>query len=477
MRSYRQRHVRYTWPVPQPPHTAMLLLLLPSFFWCRVTFAMMASGQPSGAAQRRRQRRLRSWWRHEQQSIAAALAAATHHSAQQNGAPRSQRTATRAREEAGSETYYAPRGPKTLPPGVRPAPPSEVAGPQGSAATGGYVAAAPLLAVSSLRGADGVPHLSTACPSQRSVALAGGAGREEEEEKDDEEEEEEEQEEAPQVLFWCTGTALWATRSSLSGHCRAPLGCRRPKMLDIMAGVGQKDSYAVFAGDDAPRAVPSRFHRCSSWTISWPVVCNDRCSSPGAVLGQVLTCPLLCLTGEVGPDSTENRGIAAVAVLRRWLTSLLYAATSSCSSRSENNRYAPCKLCTFRGDPPGAALGQCCRAHCVQRQALVFQTVQKPVGAAHHHGHLHPRRGAEFVPHGSDYSADHRDTTVAVPRQRDDMPAVVPHRCSGPASQKAVEIPLLQFFDKDSDMPVVVQRQALVSTCGQLRSCRICSSA
>ena len=56
---------------------------------------------------------MRSWWRHEQQSIAAALAAATHHSAQQNGAPWSQRTATRAREEAGSETYYAPRGPTT----------------------------------------------------------------------------------------------------------------------------------------------------------------------------------------------------------------------------------------------------------------------------------------------------------------------------------------------------------------------------
>ena len=67
----------------------------------------------------------------------------------------------------------------------------------------------------------------------------------------------------------------------------------RPWMLDIMAGMDQKDSYAVFAGDDAPRAVPSRFHRCSSWTISWPVVCNDRCSGPGAVLGQVLTCPLL----------------------------------------------------------------------------------------------------------------------------------------------------------------------------------------
>ena len=107
---------------------------------------MMASGQPSGAAQRRRQRRLRSWWRHEQQSIAAALAAATHHSAQQNGALRSQRTATTAREEAGSETYHAPRGLKTLPPGTRPAPPSEVAGPQGAAATVGYVAAGASLA-------------------------------------------------------------------------------------------------------------------------------------------------------------------------------------------------------------------------------------------------------------------------------------------------------------------------------------------
>ena len=30
-----------------------------------------------------------------------------------------------------------------------------------------------------------------------------------------------------------------------------------------------------------------------------------------------------------------------------------------------------------------------------------------------------------------------------------DMPAVVPHRCLGPASQKTVEVPLLQFFDKD----------------------------
>ena len=47
--------------------------------------------------------------------------------------------------------------PKTLSRGTRPASPSEVAGPLGPAATVGFVAAgAPLLAVSSLRGADGV---------------------------------------------------------------------------------------------------------------------------------------------------------------------------------------------------------------------------------------------------------------------------------------------------------------------------------
>ena len=145
----------------------------------------MASGQSSGAAQRRRQRRQCWWWRHEQQSIAAALAAATHHSAQQNGALRSQRTATRAREEAGSETYYAPRGLKTLPPGTRPAPLSEVAGPQGAAATVGYVAAgAPLLVVASLAGGDDVD--ATTVSYLISVALAKKKVEEENEKEEEE---------------------------------------------------------------------------------------------------------------------------------------------------------------------------------------------------------------------------------------------------------------------------------------------------
>ena len=121
-----------------------------------------SSWQPvMGAAQRRRQRRLRSWWRHEQQSIAAALATVMHHSSGKvhtaNGAPRSQKLATRAEEEVEYEPHSALRGQKTPPPGERPAPLSEVAGPQRSDRTVRHSAGeAPLLVVPSLRGADGV---------------------------------------------------------------------------------------------------------------------------------------------------------------------------------------------------------------------------------------------------------------------------------------------------------------------------------
>ena len=56
--------------------------------------------------------------------------------------------------------------------GLRPAPPSEVAGPQGAAATGGYVAGgAPLLAVSSLRGFDGVDDITAKFLLQQALKM------------------------------------------------------------------------------------------------------------------------------------------------------------------------------------------------------------------------------------------------------------------------------------------------------------------
>ena len=88
---------------------------------------------------------MRSWWHHEQVSIAAAVAAALYHSAQRGSdarpethfAPQGQTTAT---EVEAHLQYYAPRGQEQPPPGVRPAPLPEVAGPQ-AVVTVGYVAA------------------------------------------------------------------------------------------------------------------------------------------------------------------------------------------------------------------------------------------------------------------------------------------------------------------------------------------------
>ena len=109
-----------------------------------------SSKRPSAGrvAMRRRQRRLRSWWRHEQRSVAVALAAATHHSAPRSGWPEQHNSPRRPTTASAMEVEaHDPRGQEQLPPGVRPAPLPEVAGPQ-AAVTVGYVAAgAPSLAV------------------------------------------------------------------------------------------------------------------------------------------------------------------------------------------------------------------------------------------------------------------------------------------------------------------------------------------
>ena len=97
-------------------------------FSARVAMMDELSGQPSGAARRRRERRLRSMLRHEQQTVRMALAAALHHSAgpkekvemQQNGAPRGQKTAAKAREVEEQAAHDDLRAQTAPPPGVRP---------------------------------------------------------------------------------------------------------------------------------------------------------------------------------------------------------------------------------------------------------------------------------------------------------------------------------------------------------------------
>ena len=103
---------------------------------------------------------------HEQQSIRMALATVMHHSYKvhtENGAPRSQTTATRAREGEVHEQHDGLRAQNRPLPGTRPEPLEEVSEPQGPAATVGYVAARPpliwwgpkLLADSSAEAIDG----------------------------------------------------------------------------------------------------------------------------------------------------------------------------------------------------------------------------------------------------------------------------------------------------------------------------------
>ena len=91
----------------------------------RASLAVDMFGVDGGAAKRRRERRLRAMQRHERQTVAMELAAALHHS----------------RDARSEVAHVALRGQKTASSGARPAPLAEVAGPQGRAATVGYVAA------------------------------------------------------------------------------------------------------------------------------------------------------------------------------------------------------------------------------------------------------------------------------------------------------------------------------------------------
>ena len=80
----------------------------------------------TGSARRRRERRHRAYLRYARMSVAMALAEANHHTA-----PRGQKTARAEEEEEVHEVYEVLREQKRPPPGERPAPLFEVAGPLG----------------------------------------------------------------------------------------------------------------------------------------------------------------------------------------------------------------------------------------------------------------------------------------------------------------------------------------------------------
>ena len=152
---------------------------------CGATLAvgLMADGEGT-SAMRRRQRRLRSWLRHERQTVAMELAAALHHSRDvgpgTHASLRAQQAAS-SREEAGVETHNALRGLKTLPPGMRPEQLPEAPGPQRRDRTvRGTSVGSSLLAVQSLRGADGVDNTAAKFLLQQALKMK----KEEEEEKE-----------------------------------------------------------------------------------------------------------------------------------------------------------------------------------------------------------------------------------------------------------------------------------------------------
>ena len=279
-------------------------------------FVSIASGQPM---QRRKQRR------HEQQSIAAALAIAHHRSCDRKG--KTKVVECEGREEAGSES----------------APPSEVAGPLGLAVTVGCVAAwAPVPAVSSLRGADGVDGTAV-------KFLLRGELKKKEEEKE-RKADEEKHERRMLALNHRVGEGLpltdaewsawrkWATSSSTSAGnrrkrklpkagCRlCPPGCGRP--------CDHQPQIPALHDVREPGSASDSVH---PQTLGIPVVTQRQVPTVHTFTLQVQFLEVADVPVEVqrqlrGSMVQKKWGCSAVAVRRRLSTSL------SCRSPSSRRR-------------------------------------------------------------------------------------------------------------------------------------------
>ena len=317
--------------------------------------------------------------RHEQQTVCMAMAAALHHSAgprekvekQQNGAPRGQKTAARAREGVEHVLYEGLRAPL---PGKRPGLPPEPE-PRGGAVTVGYVAApAPPLAVPLLASAAGeaVDHSTLQFLLKHAIETKKAL-------------EEEEVEEAVarlrakvhagEPLSASEHAAWYGTSSSSTGKRRkkkkrkrrklpkAPLPrCGRPCDL-------QRQVPAALRVLRVPRQ--NGGHSCSATETGTHSVLLG----PGAVLGQG-RCARVAQRQRYG-QTVQKTVLAPQFAVHRRSTASLRAA--------EANPHGP--ACSENHRDSAVAVGQVVDAPVVQvvpyplsfRQVLMVQTLQKTV--------------------------------------------------------------------------------------------------
>ena len=373
------------------------------------------------AAARRRQRRLRSWLRHERMTVAMTLAEKLHHTS------RGQKLA-RVGEEVVHDALDALRGLKTPPPGVRPGSLSDP-GPQRSDRTvrrsSGEV---PLLAVPVLAGGDGVDGTALSFLVRRAV-------EDRKREKEEKARKKEAQEKADLELakrdpWWAQHLAdtqameqRYGNPSSASSSKRKRKKRRKRKLPKSSSGVrirrcgqGFRSRALLFSGAQCSLLLTTG-PRCST---SWPV----RNRSTVNVL-------LMCKVGFPGYFAPRavfpslSSGPRCSALWPVWTRRIFSACARLGLLVFDDVPRAVLLLVVSGPNMPvimagmdhgtvmwrftGAVLGRGCRARCVQRHTLgpAVHHFGGAAGAAHHQGHLHPCRDAEFDPHGSDCSADH----------------------------------------------------------------------
>ena len=354
MRSYRQRHDRYTIVRTTTTTTTTRLRRVCEHFVVRCDFMAESGCRPrmvdgDGAAKRRRQRRLRSWLRHEQQTVAAVLATVSHHSYP------ALRTAPR--EGVEHEKYGGPRAPR------RPGLPPEAGGKGSHGRVRGCPGAAAGRALLASAAGEAVDHSTLQFLLTRAIETKKAL------------EEEERQKRVLESVVVHAGEPLsaaeheaWYGTSSSSTRKRrkkkkrrrrklpkAPLPrCGRPcafqrqvpavlRVLRASGSVPRQDGgHSVVQ----QRQVPTVFFTVLVQFLGkvvvpvlrndrdWSDSAEDRAGAAGAVnrrsstslscrrgksprsclFGSCLPCPLLRTTGAQGSDSAQIRGGAAVAV-------------------------------------------------------------------------------------------------------------------------------------------------------------------